>query len=697
MTDQQTDQQPEQQAQPRAIARVLVANRTEIASRVFATCRRLGLETVAVHSDPDAGLPFVADADAAVHLPGSTPAETYLRGDLVIAAAQAAGADAIHPGYGFLSENAEFARTVLAAGLTWIGPSPESMDAMSTKREAKALVAEAGVPVLGELDPAQASDADLPLLVKASSGGGGRGMRVVRDLAALPSEVERAAAEAASAFGDATVFVEPYVEHGRHIEVQVVGDQAGTIVVFGERDCSLQRRHQKVLEESPAPGLTEEQRHALHEAARAAAAAVSYVGAGTVEFLIDAADPSRFWFLEMNTRLQVEHPVTECVYGVDLVEAQLRVAQGEPIGPDPQPRGGHAIEVRLYAEEPAADWRPVSGRLALVDIPADVSFAVPAAAGIRLDAGYGSGDEVGTNYDAMIAKVIAWAPTRGEAARRLAATLRRSRLHGIPTNRDALVQVLGDADFLAGKVDTSVLPAMTFSEPEGRFAAAVAGTLVRAVAAQAAAPVQSRIPAGWRNVASQWQVSTIGDEVVHWRSNRTGFEVENGAVAPDDAAEDGTTAAPAAGGSPEVRVVSVTPAAAVLEVGGVRRTFDVSLDGDRVDVDSSLGHHHLVVTPALPEPDSAAPAGSSVAAMPGTIVAVLVAAGDQVTAGQPLVVLEAMKMQHTVEASADGVVAELPAAVGTQVGAGDVLVVVESSAESNNSNKTDSSSTEERA
>ncbi len=315
------------------ITRLLVANRSEIASRVFATCRRLGIETVAIHSDADVDLPYVREADHVVHLPGNAPADTYLRGDLIIAAARRTGADAIHPGYGFLSENAEFARSVIDAGLTWIGPAPESIEKMGSKVEAKKLMDAAGVPVLGNLSVDSATEADLPLLVKASAGGGGRGMRIVRTLADLPGEIEKASAEAESAFGDGTVFVEPYVEDGRHVEVQVLGHRDG-VLVLGERDCSIQRRHQKVVEESPAPRLPDAVRAALHAAAAAAAAAIDYRGAGTVEFLYDPGN-ERFFFLEMNTRLQVEHPVTELVHGVDLVDLQLTVAEG----PRPRPAG----------------------------------------------------------------------------------------------------------------------------------------------------------------------------------------------------------------------------------------------------------------------------------------------------------------------------------------------------------------------
>ncbi|MGH3433281.1 MAG: acetyl-CoA carboxylase biotin carboxylase subunit, partial [Thermocrispum sp.] len=396
---------------------VLVANRGEIARRVFRGCASLGLPTVAVYSDADADLPHAREADAAVRLPGNTPAETYLRSDLLIAAAQAAGADAVHPGYGFLSENAAFARAVTDAGLTWIGPPPEAIASMGSKVESKRLMADAGVPVLPELDPDTVTEKDLPVLVKASAGGGGRGMRVVRDLAALPEAIAAAEAEAGSAFGDSTVFCERYIEAGRHIEVQVMADVHGTVWAVGERECSIQRRHQKVVEEAPSPLVDAAMRAQLFDAARTAAKAIDYVGAGTVEFL--STEGGEFFFLEMNTRLQVEHPVTEATTGLDLVALQLRVARGERLPAEPPPARGHAIEVRLYAEDPAKDWQPQSGPLHRLTIPgAAVEFANPAGAGIRMDSGFAGGEQVGVHYDPMLAKVIAVAPTRDEAAAR---------------------------------------------------------------------------------------------------------------------------------------------------------------------------------------------------------------------------------------------------------------------------------------
>ncbi|WP_244930543.1 biotin carboxylase N-terminal domain-containing protein [Nocardioides sp. W7] len=628
------------------ISRLLVANRAEIASRVFRTCRRLGIETVAIHSDADADLPYVREADHAVRLPGSTPAETYLRTDLVVEAAKRAGADAIHPGYGFLSENADFARAVLAVGLTWVGPHPDSIDAMGSKIEAKRIMAAAGVPVLQT--PAEPTEADLPLIVKASAGGGGRGMRIVRTLAELPTELEKARAEAASAFGDDTVFVEPYVERGRHVEVQVLGTPDG-VIVLGERDCSLQRRHQKVVEESPAPGLSDATRAALHEAGRAAAAAIDYLGAGTVEFLYDAARDT-FFFLEMNTRLQVEHPVTELVRGVDLVELQLAVAEGRVVT-DTSVESGHAIEARLYAEDPAADYQPQSGVL--------TRFDIPAGDGVRVDAGFESGSTVSTHYDAMLAKVVAHAPTREQAARKLAGALRRARIHGLTTNRDQLLAVLGDPGFLAGEVSTAFL-AERVRAPEGAperasgdTTAMVAGALALAERAVAARTVQRGIPVAWRNVVSQPQRTEFESGTVEWWGGRSGYRVDG------------------------VEVVSVAVDRVTLEHDGVRTSYDVGVSGDAVDVDWAGGHLALTRMPRFTDPADAVASGSLLAPMPGTVVSVAVAAGERVEAGQPVLVLEAMKMQHTVSAPHAGVVAAISVEAGTQVASGAVLAVVE--------------------
>ncbi|XBB66200.1 biotin carboxylase N-terminal domain-containing protein [Nocardioides sp. WV_118_6] len=647
------------------ITRLLVANRGEIARRVFRTCRDLGIETVAVHSDADAGMPFVRDADAAVRLPGNTPAETYLRGDLVIAAALKAGADAIHPGYGFLSENAAFARQVAEAGLTWVGPDPSSIERMGSKIESKKLMEAAGVPVLGNFTADSATADDLPLLVKASAGGGGRGMRIVRALDALAGEIETAQSEAESAFGDGTVFVEPYVENGRHIEVQVLGTADGTMV-FGERDCSVQRRHQKVIEEAPAPGLPSATRTALHEAAQAAAEAIDYRGAGTVEFLYDPAK-DRFYFLEMNTRLQVEHPVTEAIYGVDLVALQIAVAEGHSPAVTVGEPNGHAVEVRLYAEDPAHDYQPQSGRILRFEIPGVVStFAGPAAHGLRLDSGVGSGDEIGTFYDAMIAKVIVHAPTREQALRQLAGVLAKAELHGLVTNRDLLVNLLRDPVFTSGAMhttwlDNADLAALAASPGREGTAqlSAFAATVALAEAARLARPVQSRIPSGWRNVLAGPQVTTFlhgEDELpVHWYGGRSFRSADLECVV----------------------VTAAGPDVVEIEVDGVARTFRVFTSGDRVDVESSLGHVALRRKPRFVDPSTQVAAGSMLAPMPGSVIAVRAAVGDVVAEGQPILVMEAMKMQHTIAAPYAGTVTELSASAGQQVEAGAVLAVVE--------------------
>ncbi|PUA81339.1 acetyl/propionyl/methylcrotonyl-CoA carboxylase subunit alpha [Nocardioides currus] len=646
------------------ITRVLVANRGEIARRVFATCRRLGIGCVAVHSDADAGLPFVAEADVAVRLEGNAPADTYLRGDLVIEAAKRSGADAIHPGYGFLSENADFARAVEAAGLIWIGPSPESIEAMGSKIEAKRLMKAAGVPVL------EAADGELPVLIKASAGGGGRGMRVVRRAEDLAPERAAAEAEAASAFGDGTVFLEPYVERSRHVEVQVVGNGRGDVLVLGERDCSVQRRHQKVVEEAPAAAVPGDVVDALHEAARQAAAAIDYRGAGTVEFLHDP-DTQRFFFLEMNTRLQVEHPVTELVWGVDLVELQIAVAEAWASGAalgfsrgDGQPQR-HAIEVRLYAED--ADYTPQSGRLLTLEIDHDVAFGVGAGGerGVRVDSGFASGTEVGTHYDAMLAKVIAWAPSREQAIRQLVAALRGARIHGVVTNRDHLVDILRSPEFVADEVTTSWLESASLgpesaadSGPSGRVEV-VAGALMLAADHAARRTVQGGVPAAWRNVTSQPQRTTFeGHEPVEWWGTRDGFVVDG------------------------VTVLEVSPTHARLEVDGVvtqtRGQWSDTAPGTPRElwVDGPALSACLREVPRFTDPADAVATGSLLAPMPGTVVRVAVAASDEVEAGAVVLVLEAMKMQHTVTAPHAGTVTEINVEPGAQVASGEVLAVV---------------------
>ncbi|MEW2506556.1 MULTISPECIES: biotin carboxylase N-terminal domain-containing protein [unclassified Amycolatopsis] len=645
------------------IHNLLVANRGEIARRVFRSCRDAGIGTTAVFSDADAAAPHTREADVAVRLPGDAPGDTYLRAELIVKAAADAGADAVHPGYGFLSENAAFARAVLDAGLTWVGPPPAAIETMGSKVESKRIMAAAGVPVLSELDPASVTDADLPLLVKASAGGGGRGMRVVRELGELAEAVESARAEAGSAFGDPTVFCERYLETGRHIEVQVLADSHGTVWAVGERECSIQRRHQKVVEEAPSPFVDEAMRAELFDAARKAAQAIDYVGAGTVEFL--AGPDGRFYFLEMNTRLQVEHPVTENVTGLDLVALQLSVAQGAKLPPEPPAPQGHSIEVRLYAEDPAAGWQPQSGTLHTFEVPG-VDREFTHGAGLRLDSGVESGSVVGVHYDPMLAKVITWAPTRDEAARRLATALAGAKIHGVVTNRDLLVNILRHNAFLAGETDTAFFDRHgldTLAKPlvggDAEKLSALAAALADAAGNRAAATTLGRLPSGWRNVrsASQRKVFTRGDTTheVRYSLARDGLRAE---------------------GFDDVRLVSAEPGRVVLDVAGLRRTFTVARNDGQSFVDSALGAVTFTAEPRFADPSAALAAGSLVAPMPGTVVRLAVGVGDAVAAGDPLLWLEAMKMEHRIAAPADGVVTELPVEVGLQVEVGTILAVV---------------------
>ncbi|MFI1192727.1 acetyl/propionyl/methylcrotonyl-CoA carboxylase subunit alpha [Micromonospora sp. NPDC020750] len=655
------------------ITRLLVANRGEIARRVLATCRMLGVETVAVHADADADAPFVAEADQAVRLPGNTPAETYLRIDLILDAARKSGADAVHPGYGFLAENAEFAAAVTDAGLTWVGPPAKAIAAMGDKMAAKALLADAGVPMLPTWTEAD-EITDFPVLVKASAGGGGRGMRIIREAAGLAEAVASARREAAGAFGDGTVFVERYVERGRHIEVQVFGDTHGTILALGERDCSIQRRHQKIVEEAPAL-LPDGVRERLHAAAVAAGRAVGYVGAGTVEFLL--APDGEFYFLEMNTRLQVEHPVTEAVTGLDLVRLQLLVAEGEPLPlAATPPVTGHAIEVRLCAEDPGQGFRPATGTLHRFAVPGVVGEFAPTR-GLRLDSGVVDGSTVGVHYDSMLAKLVAWAPTRAEAARLLSGALARAELHGVTTNRDLLVRVLRSPEFRAAEVDTGFLDRhdgvfAPLLPPDGVPLAALAAALASAAARRSAATVLAGLPSGWRNVPAFPQVTRFigpdGEIEVRYRLDRAGTLAE---WSTHPVAGDGSGDNP-----PAVALVGATHDRVTLDVDGVRRAFRVHRVGSAVFVDGPDGAASLAELPRFPLPTVELAAGSLLAPLPGAVARVHVEVGQRVAAGDLLLTLEAMKLEHPVLAPTDGVVAELPVPAGGQVDTGAVLAVV---------------------
>lgn len=641
--------------------KILVANRGEIACRVIRTAQRMGVRTVAVYSEADEHALHVALADEAVCIGGPAPRDSYLRGDAIIAAAIASGAQAIHPGYGFLSENPDFVEAVEAAGLTFIGPSAQAIRAMGLKDAAKALMLDAGVPVVPgyhgtNQDPehlAGAADAiGYPVLIKAVAGGGGKGMRRVDSPEEFMEALESAKAEAAGAFGNDTVLIEKWIGQPRHIEVQVFGDGTRCVHLF-ERDCSLQRRHQKVIEEAPAPGMTSEVRAAMGQAAVRAAEAIGYDGAGTVEFIVDGSRglrPDGFWFMEMNTRLQVEHPVTEAVTGVDLVEWQLRVAAGEAlwISQDELRLSGHAFEARLYAEDVPAGFLPATGRLSHLTFPH----------GVRADSGVRAGDSISPWYDPMIAKLIVHGPTRSIALRQLEAALSGTQVAGCVTNLALLRRLAAHEGFAAGSVDTGLI-----ARDIGQLAAPVVpDSRMHALGAAATAGLAGSGDAKLREFTlwapmSRMVALTWGDKVLTARvcaADAETLQVDLGA---------------------ECHVVR--RAGNAWWIDGARISADVHVDGDRIAVFMGDAMEFHLRDP-LARAGNAGPGDGVVQApMPGQLRAVLVAVGDRVEAGARLAVLEAMKMEHTLRAGIDGVVAELLAVAGAQVEAGAPLVRLE--------------------
>jgi len=657
---------------------ILIANRGEIACRVIRTARRMGYRTVAVYSDADAGAQHVAQADAAVRL-GPPPArESYLRIEALIAAAKATGAGAIHPGYGFLSERAEFAEACAAAGLVFIGPPAQAIRAMGDKSAAKALMEAAKVPVVpGYHGAAQdertlaeaASRIGFPALIKAAAGGGGKGMRVVAAASELAEAVASAKREAAASFGDDRVLIERYLERPRHIEVQVFADAQGNAVYLFERDCSIQRRHQKVVEEAPAPGMTAQRRQAMGEAAVAAARAVGYVGAGTVEFIADA--DGAFYFMEMNTRLQVEHPVTEMITGLDLVDWQIRVARGEAL-PRRQAElaiGGHAIEVRICAEDPARDFLPATGRLDHLRFP-------PAGAALRVDTGVVAGDAVSIHYDSMIAKLIVHAEDRAGAVRRLRQALAETEIAGVTTNLALLGRIAAHPAFAAGAVDTGFIPrhrAELLPEAGGPSAEATALAVLALLLERQAA---SRAAA--RGTADPWSPWAHGNG---WRLNDDGHAVlrlRQGAEEVSVTAHyrrGGRFSIEAPGGTVEAAGSLDADGLLVAVLDGVRRAVRIVRHAGGVTVILAGVSHRFALTDPVAEAGSTETAeGALTAPMPGKIIAVRVAEGAAVQRGQPLVVLEAMKMEHAITAPGDGVVEAVRCAVGDQVAEGAELV-----------------------
>ena len=613
---------------------------------------------------PDA--PFVTEADVAVRLPGA-----YLDGDAVVAAAVEAGADAVHPGYGFLAENAGFARAVTGAGLVWVGPGPDAIETMGDKLAAKAAAEAAGVPTLpSSEDPGEPGDVGFPLMVKAAAGGGGKGMRLVSDPADLPEAVAAARREALGGFGDDTVFLERYLRRCRHIEVQILGDTHGNVVHLGERECSIQRRHQKIIEESPSPAVDDGLRAAMGDAAVRLAQSIGYCSAGTVELLLDD-DTGEFFFLEVNTRLQVEHPVTEEVTGIDLVREQLRVATGEPLGytqADIACRG-HAIEARLYAEDPAAGFLPAVGTLA--------AFAPPAEPAVRWDSGVDAGSEVGLDFDPMLAKVIAHASTRADAAGRLALALERLHIGGVTTNRHFLVAALRSESFLAGDTTTDFIErvdpsrAAALTPAQCRLTAVAAAMWLQAAERQKARTLRW-MPSGWRHgrlppERAELAVATAGGAVevtVRYRPRRDGSFVVRAECAGDE------VEAPA-------KIAAWSPEGLDLEWSGRRIGYAVAADGDRLHMTGDSETVTVTVLPRFGAPDRGLAAGGFAAPMPGVIIEVRVTPGEQVAAGSTLVVMEGMKMEHHVSAPCDGTVTEVLVNPGDQVDNGSPLLVFE--------------------
>ena len=655
----------------RPLRRLLVANRGEIAVRIMKTAKAMGIETVAVFSDADADALHVRVADLA-HRLGPAPArESYLDVDRILAAAHATGADAVHPGYGFLSENADFARAVEDAGLIFVGPPASAIRAMGSKAAAKALMEEAGVPLVPGYHGADQSDDVLaaeairigfPVLIKASAGGGGKGMKVVERAEDLVETLHSARREAKAAFGDDRVLIEKYLSRPRHVEVQVFADRTGTTVHLFERDCSLQRRHQKVVEEAPAPGITPERRERMGKAAIDAARAVGYVGAGTVEFITQG---DAFFFMEMNTRLQVEHPVTEAITGLDLVEWQLRVARGEPLPllQDEIPLIGHAVEARLYAEDPARDFLPQTGRLTRLAFPD----------GVRVDTGVGQGDEISRHYDPMIAKLIAHGPTRDEALARLAAALRATDLDGPATNLGFLERLVTHPGVVGDAHDTGFIAREATSllaDPPADQRLWIAAALVRMAREEATAPRAPADPFSPFATAGAWSLNAPA---------RRSVTLDDGGGEPRtltfETDRSGTRLRTADGTLPVACRLDGDRATVTLTDS--RFTARVALDGDRLTLASPIGRARLrEIDPRAGIAGTHHHADRLIAPMPGSVVQVLVEAGTRVTAGTALVVVEAMKMEHVVRAPHDGIVEKVEVAVGDVVAEGFELAVM---------------------
>ncbi len=657
--------------------KILIANRGEIACRVAATARRMAVRTVAVYSDADANANHVRACDEAVHVGGSAPKDSYLRWEKILEAAKATGAEAIHPGYGFLSENEAFAQACADAGIAFIGPPPSAIKAMGLKAESKQLMEKAGVPLVpgyhgSEQDPAllqrEADRIGYPVLIKASAGGGGKGMRAVEKSADFAAALASCQREAINSFGDDAVLIEKYVQRPRHIEIQVFGDTHGDCVYLFERDCSVQRRHQKVLEEAPAPGMTEAMRKQMGDAAVAAARAVNYVGAGTVEFIVEQREGGamNFFFMEMNTRLQVEHPVTEAITGLDLVEWQLRVASGEPL-PAKQAElkiHGHAIEARICAENPDNNFLPATGTLRVYRKPQATAFQ---RSRVRIDDGVREGGEISPFYDSMIAKLIVHGATRDEALARLDAALGQTHIVGVQTNVQFLRGILATDSFANANLDTALIErerAVLFDrEPLGlplAAAASIARTLLDERATHSADPFSRRD--GWRSLGVTSRVYAF--EFRGEPQTATLRYLHDGALMLAVGEVSGL-----------LEIARLPDGRIELSFDGARHTVDVYERQDTAHVFATGGATKIVTIDRLAHAgETQAEGGRLTAPMPGKVVSFSVKAGDKVSRGQPLAVMEAMKMEHTIAAPADGTVQELLYAPGDQVAEGSELL-----------------------
>jgi propionyl-CoA carboxylase alpha chain len=654
------------------ITKILINNRGEIARRIMRTAREMGIATVAVYADGDSGAPFVREADVAIALCGRTSAETYLNAQKVIDACRRSGADAVHPGYGFLSESAGFARAVIDAGLRWIGPSPDVIAQMGDKLSAKRLMQAAGVPTLPAiaLTPTTnlataAREIGYPVLIKASAGGGGRGMRVVETQDQLADAIASAKREAGSSFGDDTVFLEKWLTRARHVEIQILGDQHGNVVHCFERECSIQRRHQKIIEEAPSNAVTPQMRQRMCEAALAAARKLGYASAGTVEFLLSG---DAFWFLEVNARLQVEHPVTEAIIGVDLVREQIRIAEGERLSftQDDLKIDGHAIEARLYAEDPHNGFLPSPGPV--------IAWAPSSVGGARFDAGIETGTTISTEFDPMIAKVIVHAPTRREAAARLARVLETTRIQGLRTNRDFLVSTLRTPQFIAGDTTTDFIervnpPRARLVPHDERIDAAIVIAIESQAHRRAAATVASSLPSGWRN-------STMPMERIAFNDGSS-TPVDADAVCVEyrarrdrrfDVVVDATLML--------VDVYACGDGTVDIAIDGRRIKCAVDHQGERWFVQTNSGSVALTEQPRYPATGVDQQTGGLRAPMPGVVLTTSVRVGDAVVKGQLLLILEAMKMEHRITAPRDGTVEVLHVALGDQVVNGALLVTI---------------------